>query len=96
VNRDVGNLYKMHGVRGQNEKRRGKLAEKMGVVLPKTRLELRREKVAQMRERGMTYREIGEELGMSMSRVGHYLEKRRRKRVREISETAHLRTTAGS
>jgi DNA-binding CsgD family transcriptional regulator len=79
VNRDVGNLYKKHGVRGQNEKRRGALAEKLGVGLPPTRFDLMREKIAGMRERGMTFREIGEELGMNINTVGHYVAKTRRR-----------------
>ena len=33
-------------------------AEKLGVELPKTGLDVRREKVAEMRERGKKYREI--------------------------------------
>jgi len=47
------------------------------VALPKTGLDLRREKVAEMRERRKKYREIAEELVMSMSRVNHDLEKGR-------------------
>jgi DNA-directed RNA polymerase specialized sigma24 family protein len=46
-----------------------------------------------MRERGMRYREIGEELGMSMSSVNHDLERGRQRERQQRAVTPSAMST---
>src|SRR5207245_3672605 len=78
VKRDVSEIYKSHGLRGHKLQSRAALAEKLGVALPPTRFDLLRQKIGGMREEGMTFRGIGEVLGMTGDRVFRYVGKAKR------------------
>jgi len=73
-------IYEIHGVGKLGLKGRRALAEKLGVVLPATRGERIRERIWALRESGMTWPGIAEELGMKMKAVVYYAEQLRREK----------------
>jgi DNA-binding NarL/FixJ family response regulator len=77
VRQDCYAIYQQHGVSGHGFAARRALAATVGVAA-RTVTDRKRERVAEMRKRGMSRREIAREMGLSMAAVGWYVKKIRR------------------
>jgi hypothetical protein len=68
---DVREIYKMHGIKGTVHGGRRELAEKVGRPFV-SRMEEIRKRVKEMREKGMNWKEIAREMGVSEGRMCSY------------------------
>jgi DNA-binding NarL/FixJ family response regulator len=78
IRRDTQTLYAEYGVSGSGKNARRALAEKIGRELPKGRVEKLRERIGELREAGLSRKEIAREVGRSIYVVDWHLKRMRR------------------
>jgi hypothetical protein len=90
IGNDVSAIYRAHGVKasGSVASRRA-LAEKLGVRYASRGDEIR-SKVAELRERGLTWREVGRAMGMKWNTVAKHGGKPRSRKAQQLMEGAIL------
>jgi hypothetical protein len=71
VNRDTHAIYKLHGVKGHGHHARRALAAKLGVPLV-TKGDQIRKNVADLREKGFTWKQTAHQLGLRHNSIPFY------------------------
>ena len=84
---DSHEIYRQHGVGGRGRfVARQALAQKLGIVLPPTRYQKFREKIAAMLEAGIKKAQIARDLKMSFSGICWHVQQMKRRK----EESSHL------
>jgi DNA-binding CsgD family transcriptional regulator len=87
ITADIWKIYKLYGIKGRGLEQRRALAAKLGVSFM-SKGDQMRERIAELCARGMTYKQVGEVVGISVWSIWSHMAKVKKRKVAEKAGVA--------